>query len=335
MRVRAWPAGLLITASRTRQPWTPTTTDMGATLARRSKGLFSCTQGERPRISTLGAFLFTTPWVSSVAISSVAVAHFRHARSSQPSSRHARRPPSALAMGEVIVSTDGGDSLNGAGGVSLWLDMRTAAFPAAQTLQTLYDDLRQREIALGRSPDDPDWALRRVPSPVGALLYATEPVERAANENKALGGFLPCFQLGADNDRVLEVSSGEVVGVELDPLGAKGAGPGAGAAAAAVAAAQEAEGNVVLLRGVKPSSWEDEDMATVLQIAASACAGSGKTLAVTVRSVGQLHDAAMAALLASQTQVLGQKKGEGGGAGKLALVIEPMSDLWEAGLMYL
>lgn len=230
----------------------------------------------------------------------------------------------------VVLSADGGGSNSlldgGAGGVSLWLDMRTAVLPAAQTLQHLYTDLRRREEALGRSPDDPDWTLARVPNPVRALLYAPQPEGRAADEMKTLGGALPCFQLNAD-DRILDVSSGEVIGVGLDPAeGGEGQG-----AIAICAEAQQAEGNVVLLRGVRPSTWAESDMPNVLQIAASACAGSGKTLAVTVRSVGQLHDAAMAALAASQIQVLG-RQGEGG---EVALLIEPMADLWEAGLLYL
>ncbi|CAN0150653.1 unnamed protein product, partial [Scytosiphon promiscuus] len=86
-----------------------------------------------------------------------------------------------------VVQT-GTASGGGEGSVTLWLDMRTAVLPAAQTLMTLYSDLRQREEALGRTPDDPDWTLSRVPNPIGALLYAAEPAERAAEEMRALGG---------------------------------------------------------------------------------------------------------------------------------------------------
>lgn len=231
----------------------------------------------------------------------------------------------------------------GGGGITLWLDMRTAVLPAAQTLKSLYDDLRQREEALGRSPEDPDWLLGRVPNPVGALFYAAEPTERAAEEMEALGGgggALPCFRLsGIDEGKILDVSSGGVAGAGLDPAGGGGGG---NPAVEIVAAAQRADcGSLVLLRGVRPSVWEEGDMGTVLQIAASACVGAGKTLVVTVRSVGQLHDAAMAAFAASQTQVLGGGTARGAGAREeggnpaVALLIEPMPELWEAGLLYL
>lgn len=248
----------------------------------------------------------------------------------------------------------------GSGGVSLWLDMRTAVLPAAQTLQLLYSDLRAREEALGRKPGDPDWILGRVPNPVEAVLFAGEPEGRAKEEAGSLGGALPCFQVldgdGDDLDRVLSVPSGEPVGVGLDPAGgAAGVGGGAMAVVAAVQQQQQqqqrqrGEGDggqreeaeaLVLLRGVRPSVWEDEDMPTTLKIAASTCAGARtKTrLVVTVRSVGQLHNAAMAALAASQTQMLGQeRKGNGanGGGGVVVLLIEPFAELWEAGLLYL
>lgn len=226
--------------------------------------------------------------------------------------------------------------------------MRTAVLPAAQTLMALYGDLRQREEALGRTPDDPDWTLSRVPNPVGALLYAAEPTGRAAEEIRALGGggegdsagaALPCFRLGSDsndaNSEILDVSSGDVAGVVIDPASGKG-----NPAAEVVAAAQRPGcGDLVLLRGLRPSVWDEGDMGTVLKIAASACAGAGKTLVVSVRSVGQLHDAAMAALSASQTQVLGggtaSAGGRDSGAGAVVLLIEPMAELWEAGLLYL
>eukprot|EP00903_Cladosiphon_okamuranus_P014160 g13159.t1 len=230
----------------------------------------------------------------------------------------------------------------GGGGIALWLDMRTAVLPAARTLKGLYDDLRQREEALGRSPGDPDWSLGRVPNPVGALFYAAEPPERAAEEMEALGGgrALPCFRLSStDEGKVLDASGGGgVVGVALDPAGD---GSGGNPAVEIVAAAQQADpGGLVLLRGVRPSVWEGGDMGTVLQIAASACAGAGKTLVVTVRTVGQLHDAAMAAFAASQTRVLGAQEREGGpgeeGGGRpVVLLIEPMPELWEVGLLYL
>lgn len=243
-------------------------------------------------------------------------------------------------------ATVGGDG-GGGGGIALWLDMRTAVLPAAQTLKGLYDDLRQREEALGRSPGDPDWSLGRVANPVGALFYAAEPPERAAEEMEALGGggALPCYRLSSiDEGKVLDASSGEgVVGVALDPAAVGGGGTGGNPAVEIVAAAQQKadSGGLVLLRGVRPSVWEGVDMGTVLQIAASACAGAGKTLVVTVRSVGQLHDAAMAAFAASQTQVLGGSPGSGGdrapeeGAKPVVLLIEPMPELWEAGLLYL
>ena len=269
------------------------------------------------------------------------VCHSRPAIPSPPIARRAARklPRAMPAMrAGVVLSTGDGDSLAGVGGVSLWLDMRTSPLPAAQTLRALYDDLRDRELALGRSPDDPDWALRRVPNPVGALLYASESGGRPAEEMKALGGALPCFQLGNDSNDVLEVPSGDVVGVGIDPVeGGESGGAGAGPAMAAVAAAQQiGGGDFVVLRGVRPSAWEGADMTTVLQIAVSACAGSGKTLVVSVRSVGQLHDAAMAALAASQTQVLGRGVDEGPETGAtVVLLIEPVPELWEAGLLYL
>lgn len=238
----------------------------------------------------------------------------------------------------------GATSTGGGGGIALWLDMRTAVLPAAQTLKGLYDDLRQREEALGRSPGDPDWSLGRVPNPVGALFYAAEPPERAAEEMNALGGggALPCFRLSnIDDGKVLDASSdgggGGVVGVALDPAGG---GSGGNPAVEIVATAQQTDsGNLVVLRGVRPSVWEAGDMGTVLQIAASACAGTGKTLVVSVRSVGQVHDAAMAAFAASQTQVLGGGSGAAGageqGSKPVVLLIEPMPELWEAGLLYL
>ena len=241
-------------------------------------------------------------------------------------------------MKEGAAGSGGG----GGGGIALWLDMRTAVLPAAQTLKGLYDDLRQREEALGRSPGDPDWSLGRVPNPVGALFYAAEPPERAAEEMKALGGegALPCFRISSiDKGKVLNASSGGggVVGVALDPVAA---GSGGNPAAEIVAAAQtDPSSGLVLLRGIRPSVWEGADMGTVLQIAASACAGAGKTLVVTVRSVGQLHDTAMAAFAASQTQVLGSRGGderEDEECSKpVVLLIEPMPELWEAGLLYL
>ncbi|CAN0050219.1 unnamed protein product [Ectocarpus sp. 8 AP-2014] len=233
-------------------------------------------------------------------------------------------------------------------GLALWLDMRTAVLPAAQTLKTLYGELRQREEALGRSPEDPDWTLSRVPNPVGALLYAAEPEERAAEEMAALGeaaAALPCFRLGGTDGTavVVDVSSGHIVGVRVDPVGDNAAGGAAGSSAAMgiVAAAQQQRdgGGLVFLPGVRPSVWESGDMGTVLRIASSACAGAGKTLVVTVRSVGQLHEAAMAAFAASQTTVLGAG-GTGAAEGgttppPMALLIEPMPELWEAGLLYL
>lgn len=242
-------------------------------------------------------------------------------------------------------SSGGGGGEGGDGGVALWLDMRTAVLPAAQTLKSLYDELRQREESLGRGPDDPDWSLSRVPNPVGALLYAAEPVERASEEMKALGaggsggGGLPCFRLsGTDETRIFDVSSGDVVGVGFDPTGGE---IGGNQAMEIVAAAQQGDsGNLVFLQGARPSVWDDGGMGTVLQIAASACAEAGKTLVVTVRSVGQLHDAAMAAFAASQTQMLGARPASGKGTSEgrspaMALLIEPTAELWEAGLLYL
>lgn len=250
------------------------------------------------------------------------------------SSNRNKNNSTLVQAGGVAGSGDGG-------GIALWLDMRTAVLPAAQTLKGLYDDLRQREEALGRSPGDPDWSLGRVPNPVGALFYAAEPPERAAEEMKALGGggALPCFRLSStDKGKVLDASNGlGVVGAALDP---DGGGSGGNPAVEIVAAAQRADsGSLVLLRRVRPSVWEGEDMGTVLQIAASACAGAGKTLVVTVRSVGQLHDAAMAAFAASQTQVLGCRSEDEGageeGSKPVVLLIEPTPELWEAGLLYL
>lgn len=242
-------------------------------------------------------------------------------------------------------ASSGGGGGGGDGGVALWLDMRTALLPAAQTLQALYDELRQREDSLGRGPDDPDWSLSRVPNPVGALLYAAEPADRASEEMKALGaggnggGGLPCFRLsGTDEARILDASSGDVVGVGLDPAG--GGSGGNQAMEMVVAAQQRDSGNLVFLQGARPSVWEDGDMENVLRIATSACAGAGKTLVVSVRSTGQLHDAAMAAFAASQTQILGARPAGGervseGNSPAMALLIEPMADLWEAGLLYL
>ena len=239
----------------------------------------------------------------------------------------------------------GSNTAGPVGRVSLWLDMRTALLPAEQTLRVLYDELRTREQARGLTPDDPDWSLQRVPNPVGALLYASEPEGRAAREFQQLGGAIPCYQVtAADGDcvEVLDVPGGNVVGVALDPVKDVG-GDGMGAGAAAVAAAQRAEGSAVLLDGVRPSAWVDGDAVTVVRIAASACADSGKALVIAVRSVGQLHDAAIAALAASQTQTLGKANGEIGETdgeigetdGEIVLLIEPVAALWEAGLLYL
>lgn len=143
------------------------------------------------------------------------------------------------------------------------------------------------------------------------------------------------------SDQVVNLSNDEVVGIMLDPAdtpGAQQSGGGAGinAAVAAAAAPSQREGEVVLLAAVRPTSWMDGDVPGVLRITASACAGSGKTLAVTVRSVGQLHDTAMAALAAAQTTILGLSAGEAGGdGGGVALLIEPSVEMWEAGIMYL
>ncbi|CAM9689086.1 unnamed protein product [Ectocarpus fasciculatus] len=241
---------------------------------------------------------------------------------------HRRRSATQRTARMSEVARPGADS-----GVTLWLDMRTAVLPAAQTLKTLYGELRQREEALGRSPEDPDWTLSRVPNPVGALLYAAEPEERAAEEMKALGegaAALPCFRLGSvDGTAVVDVSSGDVVGVRVNPVGDNAAGGGAGSSAAmdivAAAAAQQQQqqqrngGDLVLLPGVRPSVWESGDMGTVLRIGSSACAGAGKTLVVT-------------------TTVLGAAGAAEGGATPpppMALLIEPMPELWEAGLLYL
>ncbi|CAM9907481.1 unnamed protein product, partial [Hapterophycus canaliculatus] len=218
----------------------------------------------------------------------------------------------------AVVQTAGasGSGSNGDdGSVTLWLDMRTAVLPAAQTLMALYGDLRQREEALGRTPDDPDWTLSRVPNPVGALLYAAEPAERAAEETRALGGgdggegtgaTLPSFRLSSTDDaKILDVSSGDVAGVVVDPVDGY-------PAAEVVAAAQRAGcGDLVLLRGLRPSAWDGGDMGTVLKIAASACAGAGKTLVVSTQVLGGGSGAATAA-------------GGGSGAGAVALLIEPV-----------
>ncbi|CAN0403628.1 unnamed protein product [Ectocarpus sp. 12 AP-2014] len=213
-------------------------------------------------------------------------------------------------------------------GVALWLDMRTAVLPAAQTLKTLYGELRQREEALGRSPEDPDWTLSRVLNPVGALLYAAEPEERAAEEMAALGegaAALPCFRLGGTDGAavVVDVASGHLVGVRVDPVGDNTAGGAAGSAAMGIVAAAQQQrdgGGLVFLPGVRPSVWESGDMGTVLRIASSACAGAGKTLVVTTTVLG----------------AGGTGAAEGGTTPPpMALLIEPMPELWEAGLLYL
>lgn len=151
-------------------------------------------------------------------------------------------------------------------------------------------------------------------------------------------GGLRCFVLGVD-DRISDVSTGNAVGVALDPAKSNAAGKNGGGINAdfAVAAAQneDTRREIILLRGVRPSNWEDADMPNLLRITASACAGSGKTLVVTIKSVGQLHDTAMAALAAGQTKLLGEPAGVGAERGRVALLMEPIAELWEAGIMYL
>lgn len=360
MRIKGWPAAGLLASFRPVYSGQPQQLnfDVSGPLVRRTdrphKEGPSCTRARSSSNAGTAFFALSPVRVSRPLFDGLGVtAGTRPGQGIDSSStllslRHVHRKlaldrPIAVTsvMGVVVPSADDGggggssSSLFGqaAGGISLWLDMRTAVLPATQTLQHLYTDLRRREEALGRSPDDPDWTLKRVPNPVGALLYAPEPEGRAAEEMKTLGGTLPCFQLN-DDDRVLDVSSGEVVGVGLDPADGGRGGQGA---IAICAEAQQAEANtskssVVLLRGVRPSNWAESDMPNVLQIAAGACTGSGKTLVVSIRSVGQLHDAAMAALAASQIQVLGR---QGGVEGGVALLIEPTADLWEAGLSYL
>lgn len=92
----------------------------------------------------------------------------------------------AITMGMIISSADGSSGSNGlgGGGVLLWLDMRTAILPAQQTLRDLYDGLRVREGAKGRTPEDSDWLFKRVPNPVAAVLFAADSVGRAAEEAK-------------------------------------------------------------------------------------------------------------------------------------------------------
>lgn len=253
----------------------------------------------------------------------------------------------AITMGMIISSADGSSGSNGlgGGGVLLWLDMRTAILPAQQTLRDLYDGLRVREGAKGRTPEDSDWLFKRVPNPVAAVLFAADSVGRAAEEAKVLiEGGLPCFMVAAD-DQVVNLSNDEAVGAMLDPMdtpgslqsSSGGSGGGVNAAVAAAAAPSQRKGEVVLLAAVRPSSWTNGDMPGILRITVSTCADSGKTLAVTVRSIGQLHDTAMAALAAAQTTILGQPaSGVGGdGGGGVALLIEPSVEMWEAGIMYL
>ncbi|CAN0455020.1 unnamed protein product [Ectocarpus sp. 12 AP-2014] len=249
----------------------------------------------------------------------------RRSSASKPRLGHRRRSATQRTTRMSEAARPGADS-----GVALWLDMRTAVLPAAQTLKTLYGELRQREEALGRSPEDPDWTLSRVPNPVGALLYAAEPEERAAEEIAALGegaSALPCFRLGGTDGTtvVVDVPSGHVVGVRVDPVGDNAAGGAAGSSAAmgivaAAAQQQRAGGGLVFLPGVRPSVWESGDMGTVLRIASSACAGAGKTLVVTTTVLG----------------AGGTGAAEGGTTPPpMALLIEPMPELWEAGLLYL
>lgn len=95
----------------------------------------------------------------------------------------------------VVVPSDDDFNPNGELGgddISLWLDMRTAILPAQQTLKGLYDELRDREEAKGRTPDDSDWVFGRVPDPVGAVLFADEPEERATEESEVRR----CYVLG-------------------------------------------------------------------------------------------------------------------------------------------
>lgn len=246
----------------------------------------------------------------------------------------------SLSSEQKLTTASANDEFSSIGRVSLWLDMRTAILPAVQTLGILYDELRRREEAAGRTPDDPDWSLTRVPNPVTALLYASEPEGRAKKEFQDLGGALPCYRVvenpGHDQRaKVLNVSDGNAVGVALetvDGVGDGGEAMGLGVVAAAVAA----EGNVLLLDGIRPSFWVDGDAPTVIRLVASAYAGSGKTLVVAVRSPGQLHDAAMATLTATQTKILGPAEGDvGGRCCDIVFLIEPVAELWEVGLLYL
>lgn len=74
----------------------------------------------------------------------------------------------------------------------LWLDMRTSILPAQQALKSLYDELRRREEAKGHTPEDSNWLFKRVPNPVGAVLFAAEPEGRAAQEGQVRAVFITC-----------------------------------------------------------------------------------------------------------------------------------------------
>ncbi|CAM9867781.1 unnamed protein product [Choristocarpus tenellus] len=189
--------------------------------------------------------------------------------------------------------------------MELWLDMQAAALPAIQTLEILFNDMRRREEMRGGDPDNSEL-FKRVPNPVSGLLFASDPPERAAMELEGVGDSLPCYVVQEDGN-VLDAKTGKKVGVMVSATGED---------AAVRAAAAVADGaGVLLLRGAKPSEWED--VPQVIEIATGACKAAGAILGVT-------------------TTVLGAERAvKGFGDGRIIFLIEPDAELWEMGLLYL
>ncbi|CAM9646483.1 unnamed protein product, partial [Laminaria digitata] len=188
MRARSWPLLALTTSLPAFQLRAPIEVAGGMMVVRSPEGRRSFhntfpretpqPRGQAPATTTAttAAFLSartppstTTKPRTPTPTPATTVSHPRPATPSPPIARrgaaqklpHAKPTAMMMAGAGVVLSPGDGGSLPGVGGISLWLDMRTSPLPAAQTLRTLYDDLRERELALGRNPDDPDWALRR------------------------------------------------------------------------------------------------------------------------------------------------------------------------------
>lgn len=176
-----WPVGyLLATTTQTQELRIPTSCPSS------SPDVFNCGNTCISRMSVQAFLPFLhrsrTPTITDSARTSLRRVGRRNYRTGN-NLAHRSTAAASTTMGVIISSSDSGNGLGG-GGVCLWLDMRTTILPAQQALRGLYDDLRGREEAKGRTPEDSDWLFKRVPNPVAAVLFADEPVGRAAEEAK-------------------------------------------------------------------------------------------------------------------------------------------------------